>query len=310
MPTKHPQRNRITRLGWLLLPLMTLAWGINWPIMKVGVSEVPIWTFRAVTALGGAAGLFWIARASGLRLGIPRRERPGLVLAALLNITVFNVLMLYGVAGMASGRAAVLAYTMPLWATLIAVPVLRTSLSGLQGPGLALGLAGMTVLILGDLEAARQAPWATLPIILAAIAWGGGTVVVKAVGFTTPTTVLVAWQLLIGALPVLVVMLLFELDEIGPVSFWPAFAVVYNMIVTAIFCYWAWFRIVAMLPVQVSTMLTLMIPVVGVASGALLLGERPGLDILAALVLVSVAILAVLTPGRARPPGDRPDRQP
>jgi drug/metabolite transporter (DMT)-like permease len=74
--------------------------------------------------------------------------------------------------------------------------------------------------------------------------------------------------------------------------------VLYNMVISFIFCQWAWIKIALVAPVGVSTVGTLLVPVVGVFSGALVLGERPHWQDYAALVLVGLAIASVLLPER------------
>ncbi|HJM51486.1 MAG TPA: DMT family transporter [Alphaproteobacteria bacterium] len=287
----------MNRSTLLLLIGLTFFWGINWPIMKVGLSEFSVWTFRALASVTGAIGLFAIARAGGASLRVPVGERLGLVVAALLNITLWNVLILFGLGLMASGRAAILAFTMPLWATVIGSFVLGERLGRRQVLGLGLGLSGMALLLAGDIRALGAAPLGALLVVGAAISWAGGTVAVKYYRFTMTPTVLVAWQQVIGVIPI-VTMALMQDTMIGPVTLWPALAVLYNMLVASIFCYWVWFRVVLSVPVATSTISTLMIPVLGVISGALALGERPGALDFAALVLVAGAIAVVLLPNR------------
>jgi drug/metabolite transporter (DMT)-like permease len=290
-------RAAMNRSTLLLLIGLTFFWGINWPIMKVGLSEFSVWTFRALASVTGAIGLFAIARAGGASLRVPVGERLGLVVAALLNITLWNVLILFGLGLMASGRAAILAFTMPLWATVIGSFVLGERLGRRQVLGLGLGLSGMALLLAGDIRALGAAPLGALLVVGAAISWAGGTVAVKYYRFTMTPTVLVAWQQVIGVIPI-VTMALMQDTMIGPVTLWPALAVLYNMLVASIFCYWVWFRVVLSVPVATSPISTLMRPVLGVISGALALGERPGALDFAALVLVAGAIAVVLLPNR------------
>jgi drug/metabolite transporter (DMT)-like permease len=68
----------------------------------------------------------------------------------------------------------------------------------------------------------------------------------------------------------------------------------YTIIVAIIFCYWAWFKVVSLLPTSVASIGTLPIPVLGVFSSALILGERIGLRELVALVFVLVGLLIVM----------------
>jgi drug/metabolite transporter (DMT)-like permease len=290
-------RAAMNRSTLLLLIALTFFWGINWPIMKVGLSEFSVWTFRALASVTGAMGLFAIAWASSASLHVPRGERFGLVVAALLNITLWNVLILFGLDLMASGRASILAFTMPLWATFIGSFVLGERLTRRHVLGLCLGLAGMALLLAGDIRALGAAPLGALLVVAAAISWAGGTVAVKYYRFTMSPTVLVAWQQVIGVIPIVIIALMQE-RIIGPVTLWPALAVLYNMLVASIFCYWVWFRIVLRVPIATSTISTLMIPVLGIMSGALALGEQPGALDFAALTLVAGAIAVVLLPNR------------
>ncbi len=63
-----------SRTAFLLLALVTLFWGINWPIMKVAVSTVPVWSFRAICAGAGAVGLLAIAAVTGQRMRVPSHQ--------------------------------------------------------------------------------------------------------------------------------------------------------------------------------------------------------------------------------------------
>jgi drug/metabolite transporter (DMT)-like permease len=52
----------LTRQGLILLALITVFWGFNWPILKIAIAEIPICTFRSLCVAGGALGLLLIAR--------------------------------------------------------------------------------------------------------------------------------------------------------------------------------------------------------------------------------------------------------
>ena len=113
-----------------LLAMLALLWGLNWPVMKLSLAEYPPFVFRAVAGLSAAAGLFALARARGLPLRVPRAEWKGLIIVSVLNMSVWNIAVLYGVDLMESGRAAILAYTMPLWASLTGAWLVKERLSG------------------------------------------------------------------------------------------------------------------------------------------------------------------------------------
>ena len=94
--------------------------------------------------------------------------------------------------------------------------------------------------------------------------------------------------------------LLFEQGSLSPLqlSFWPLAGLIYNVFFAFIFGNWAWMKIATVAPVSVSSLSTLMVPVVGVFSGVLILGERPGWNDYAALVLVCASLATVLLPAR------------
>jgi drug/metabolite transporter (DMT)-like permease len=281
---------------WLLVLALSLGWGVNWPLMKIALAEMPVWTFRSVCVWAAAIGLFAIARADGQPLLPPSREWGRLTANALANVTFWNILVAYGLMLLPAGRAVILAYTMPLWAVLLSAVVLNEPLTRRRLAGVALGMGGMGLLIGDELALLRSAPMGALLVIGAAIAWAIGTVLVKRYPVNLPIASFTAWQLLIGGAPMVLGALAFETGALRPLS-WPgSLAVAYNVIVAFVICYWIWYKIVSLVPAGVSALGTLLIPVVGVFSGMLVLGERPGWHEYAALALVLASIATVLIP--------------
>lgn len=297
MTDRTPQPT-LSRTGLVLLALLSLLWGVNWPLIKIAIGDIPELSFRAACAATGAAGLFLIARGAGLSLALPRPTRPWIVAAALFNITGWNVLMIYGIGLVTAGRAAILGYTMPLWGVALSVLVLGERFDMRRGFGLALGLGGMGVLMGADAALLDSAPIGALLIVAAAMSWAAGTIILKRANLAVPVTVSTAWQLVIGGAPIVVAALVLDPGRWGPVGTASALAALYNMTVVFVFCYWAWFRILAEVPAGVAAISTLMIPIIGVFAGALALGEPVGWRELGALALVVSALAAVLRPSR------------
>jgi drug/metabolite transporter (DMT)-like permease len=282
-----------------LLALLTLGWGINWPIMKIALTEIPVWTFRGLCVGAGALGLMLLAWAARQPLRVPAAHWPGLLVISIFNITGWNLFAVYGLGYLPSGRAAILAFTMPIWAVLLSLWLLNEKLTLRRVVGLALGMAGMGILIAGDLQGMAAAPVGALLMLGAAISWAFGVVLMKRFAIPLHTVALTAWQMVLGGLPIVVGALLLEWGAVQQVTFWPAFAVVYNMLVCFVFCYWVWTKLATILPVGVSGLSTLMIPVVGVFSGMVVLGEQPGWPEFVAMALVLGALASVLLPARA-----------
>jgi len=290
------------REGLILLASLALFWGTNWPAMKLAVSGIDPWTFRTLCLAAGGGGLLLVARMAGRSLAIPKTDLRPLILVSLLNVTGWQLFSAFGLTYMGAGRAAIIAFTMPLWASLLGVLVLGERMNAARIAGLALGLAGMGFLLAPEVERLIAAPWGVLLMLGAAVSWAAGTVALKARRWTMDTLQLSGWQLTLGGLPVLLGAVVAGHPETLLTASGASLAgAVYAMLIPMIYCHWAWFRVVALFPANVAAIGTLAIPVVGVFSSALLLGEPLGFGELAALVLVVAALgLVLLVPARPK----------
>ncbi len=296
---KRPERPGFPRSILWVLAALTLGWGFNWPMIKLALSELPVFSFRSICLLGGAAGLYAIAAYARLPLRVPRGQWGRLLLIALFNVTVWNVCIAYGIGYMSSGRAAILAYTMPLWSVPLSAWLLKERITARRILGVGLGMGGMLLLLSVELRAVQAAPKGTLLMVAGAISWAIGTVLMKRYRVDLPVTSLTAWQLLLGGIPIYAGALALDLQDLHPLTLWPAVALAYNVVVAFVFCHWAWYKIVTAVPVGVSSLSSLMTPVVGVFSGMLVLAERPHWQDFAALVLVLLALATVMLPPAA-----------
>ena len=292
-PTAHP-----TARAALPILVLTLVWGCNWPILKMGVTELAPLTFRSLTLPFAAIGMLLVARLSGDAIRVPRALWPRLVVLALFNIAGWNGFVLFGVQQLPAGRSAILAYTMPVWATMIAAVLLHEPLSRRKLVGLALGVSGMAVLIGEQIGVVRAAPFGALMILAAAIVWALGTVLLRKWQLPVPQNALSGWMMLLGWLPLALLAPLFDpqplATELASLSGRGWFAIAYNVFLAGTLAHWAWFTLARTLPVAVSSLSSLPVPVVGVFSGIVLLGERPGLQEWIALALVVAALFTVL----------------
>jgi drug/metabolite transporter (DMT)-like permease len=254
-----------------LLMGLTLGWGFNWPMMKIALAEMEPMHFRTLCLLFGAAGLLTIARMNGLPVRVPRGQRMRMVAIALVNIAGWNIFAIYGVRLMASGRAAILGYTMPVWSVLLSTWLLNEPFTKRRALGTALGCAGLLLLLGEEVHAVARSPLGALLMVGAAVSWALGTVMMKRWPVSLPTSSFTGWQML---------------------------GVLYNLLVAFLFCYWAWTKIALVAPVGVASLSVMMIPVVGVFSGMLVLGESPSWQDYAALLLVVGALATVLLPAK------------
>lgn len=279
--------------GIAMLALLALLWGSNWPAMKSALFEIPPWTFRSIGLVIGGVGLLSIARLVGHSVAIPRHSVVMLLVISLFNITIWHVLSAYGLTLIEAGRAVIIAFTMPLWAVLLSSFILKDRLTARRIAALTLGLAGLAVLIGPELRALGAAPLGAFFMLAAAVSWALGTVLMKSREWTMPILALTGWQLLIGSVPVAVGMVLFEdAVDLTIVSSRGLIGLAYTIVVAMFICHTMWFALVRVLPAAVAALGTLAIPIVGVYSSALVLGEQIGAREVIALCLV-VAALAV-----------------
>ncbi|MDA0983183.1 MAG: DMT family transporter [Proteobacteria bacterium] len=293
--------DHVPRSLWLVLAGLTLIWGFNWTAMKVAITEVQPLTFRTVCLVSGALLLFGYLRATGQALTIPRAAWPRLALIAFFNITLWNLLVVFGLGLMHSGRAAIIAYTMPAWAIPLSVLVLGDRITGRKLFGLALGMAGMALLILEEIARLRSAPLGALLMLGAAWAWAIGTVLQKKMPVPVPVGTFTAWLMVAGGIPIhLGTFLIEDPRHLASIS-GPAWAgLAFNAIIVFGWAHWAWIKLSTAMSVTVFSLSMLMIPIVGVLSGALILAERPGWPEFAALALVLGSLLTVIVPQRPR----------
>lgn len=290
----------LSLLTGVLLVSLTFFWGINWPALKLAVSVAPVLDFRLICLAVGGLGLLALSAFSGLPTRIARAGIPGLLLCALFNVVGWHVFSGFGVLNLESGRAAIIAFTMPVWASLQATWLIGERLTWPRVAALLLGMIGLAVLMGEDLAAMQETPVGALCMLGAAITWGTGTALLKRFQWEISTSALAGWQLLCGFFAVLVLKLFID-EGRGwnpDASAFQWAGLIYGATVPMLYCHWAWFSLVRILPASLAAISTLAIPVIGVLSSAVILGEIVGLRELAALFLVCTALAFVFFSSR------------
>jgi drug/metabolite transporter (DMT)-like permease len=290
------ERSRLSLFGLVLLAAVTLGWGFTWPVIKLVLAEVPPLTYRAICLLTAGVGILALARLRGQSLRVPAQHWGPLLALSASNIVGWNVCVVYGVGFLPSGRAALLGYTMPLWSAGLSVWLLGERLTARRVASLVLGMGGVVVLLGSDLGGMAGAALGVALMLIAAVSWALGVVLLKRYALPIPTAALTGWMMLIGGAPITIAALGLEHGRWRAPSTGAELGLVYSVVIAFMFCYWAWNRLVLMLPVAVSSVATLATPVVGVLSGILVLGEpltwhevAAGAFIVGAIALVLVA---------------------
>ncbi len=272
-------------LGLAGLAVTSVGWGLNWPAMKFLLRELPPLFARGSGGVGAA--LLFAALALALRqdLHLPRPLRARVALAALVNVFAWMGFATLALQWLDVGQTALLVYTMPIWATLLAWPVTRQAPSARAVAGLLLCLIGLWTLFGNAAGDFGRSQFIGVGFALgSALLFAVGTVALRPVAGLAPLPLL-AWQLGLGCLPMLLYGAVFEQPELQRVSATGWWLMLYMMLIPMGLCYLTWFAALRRLPPATASVATLLTPVIGVIAAARVLGEPLGGRELAALGL-------------------------
>lgn len=283
------------RTALMLLAAVVVLWGVNWPIMKVGVAVIPPLWFAVLRTMIGAGTLFAVLIATGRFAWPNRHDLPVLASVGLLQVAAFLALVNVALLHVDAGRSAVLAYTTPLWVGPGAILLLRERPRMVKLLGLLLGLGGIAVLF-----SPAAIDWGNpdvllgnLMLIVAAAGWAVAILHVRGGKWRLSPLQLLPWQLLVGQ--PLLIPLAFWLE--GPPSFdWSPTVIAilaYNGPIASGFCYWAVIAVTRALPAMTTSLSLLAVPAAGLVASTLALGEPLGVPLIAGcgLILGGVALV-------------------
>lgn len=276
------------------LVLLTLMWGLNWPVMKLGLREwSPLW-FRAVTMAGGALVLlvyYW-------RQGIPLLPRGAaqwrsVIVLGLPNVAGWHGLSIIGVEHLPAGRAAILGFTMPVFTVLLAVFFYGERFTARLGLAVTAVLIAIVLLLWSELQTLAGSPVGIAWMQAAAFSWALGTVWMQRAKLTLAPETLVIWMLVLSSV---------LLGSVAGITE-PAPQTHYSALIWAVLL-WSvllnygaaqviWFAMARNLPASTSAMSVSAVPIVGILS-SIFIGEWPSWQDGLAIVCVVVAIGAVL----------------
>lgn len=186
--------HRLTRKQLLTLVILTLVWGMNWPILKIGVTGYPAITFRSISMWIGWPLLGLVLLYMKAPFKVPRKEWKELVLLATSNMFVWHVLIILAVQDLSSGRAAILGYTMPIFSAVIGVLFFRSPLRPRAWIGVALAAIAAMLLLWHELLQLSGKPLGVLIALTAAASWALGTQQIRHTKMTAPTLTIVFWM--------------------------------------------------------------------------------------------------------------------
>jgi drug/metabolite transporter (DMT)-like permease len=280
----------------VMLIVLCVIWGVTWPIMRIALSEVPPFTMRTLSSLVGGLALFAVCLVMRRNLRLPGAK--GWVhvgIAAMLNVASFSVFSTFAQLSAATSRVAILAYTMPIWAVVLAWVFLGERPTGMQPVAIGLCAAGLAILIYP--LTASGIPLGIVLALATGVSWAAGTVYLKWAHIDADPMAIAIWQVVISFFVIAACMLIFE----GGPDFHAAHtdgvvATVVSGLLGTGAAYGLWFTIIRRLPAMTASLGVLGSPVIGVIASVLVLGERPtAADITGFALILAASALALLS---------------
>ncbi len=286
----------LSRRQLVLLALLTLVWGLNWPIMKLGVADVPPLTFRMASLWLGLPVLGLVLVQQGAPFAIARAHWPRVLLLAATNMVAWHVLMILAIPRLSSGRAAILGYTMPIFSALLGSVLFGDRLGARAWAGVAAAALGVVLLLWHEVGMLGASSLGVGLMLTSAAFWALGTQLLRRVQLPVPLLTLSFWMVAITCAVLTLLAVAFEHQAWHRPGAPALLAIVYNGLLALGFAQTAWFFLARTLPPVASTLSVMLIPVIGVFSGALWLSEVLRWQDWAAVGLMALAIASVLWP--------------
>jgi len=287
---------------WGLL-VLTLMWGVNWPMMKLSLSQLSPLYFRAITMTLGATWLFAYVAWRGERMRPRGREWQDIALLGLPNVLGWHTLSIFGVQALASGRAAILGFTMPIFTVVLGALFFGEKITPRVRLALISVVLAIGLLLWHEIARLTGRPTGVVWMLGAAASWALGTLLFKRAQLTLSPMVITVWMLLAFSVVLWVFALTLE-PQPDPGTFtamvWVSLA--YGVGINYGVAQLIWFSMARSLPPATSAMSVMAIPLVGTLSATFIVGEIPHWQDWLAMAFVMVAIASVLLPTRASSP--------
>ena len=280
----------------LMVLVVTVSWGMNYPIMKYVVNSYPPSAFRAYTFIVGFVALGIYAHFKGISLSVIRKERWPVFKLSMFNMVGWHLPMIYGVSMLNSGRAAIIGYTMPVWALLASALLYQEKINARSIVSIVLAMMAALLLAWGSYQDWGNHPLGVGVMLVGAITWGIGNAMVKNTQLALHGVGLTFWALFIAFVFFVCITVAFETDQWAWPNFLQWLAILYGGVITFAVSYVAWFQVARKLSAVSSGLSIMLVPVFGVTGGALVLGETVSVPDIAALFLILIAMVVVLTP--------------
>ena len=278
-----------------LLILLILVWTSVWSLFKIAIEAIPPLSFRVIIGIPAFILLLFLGFKKVKTIYIPKSDFKPLLLISFFNVTLWQVLMLYGIDMLGGGRAAVLTYTMPVWATIFA------SIFGYEKINLSIIVSlifGMLGILFLSLEInVSENILGFLITLSAGLSWAIGTMIVKYGGIKSDGLIIAGWQQIIGIIPIIPFALYYDLDNFGLIDYRHILIIIYGIFLSSAYTYWAYFTILQKFSVNVTSVSVMAVPILAILVDYVLVDvEFSSFDLLALIFIVSGIYIVATKP--------------
>lgn len=288
----------LTRSQLLHLFFITLFWGVNWPIMKMAVTNYPPMTFRSLSAWVGVLCLWAFMRSRKISLHVARPEWGRILRLGLLNMVVWHVCLMLALPYLNSGRAAVIGYTMPVFSALWGAALYKQRVSLMHGACILAAFIGIILLLWKEFASLSGAPAAAFVLLGATATWALGTQQLRRAQTDLHILVIAFWMTVITAIVITFLAVFTESQHWGAPSLKVVGAIMYNGVIIFAYCHTAWAVLARTLSPVASSVSVSLIPVLGMLSGAYFLGETLSWHDGVAIFMIGSAVIVTLRPDK------------
>ncbi len=281
-----------------------LVWGTTWGVIRLGLQDMPPFTFAALRTLLAAATLLVVAQLVDGRRRPTGSESWFWAVIGLFQIGAPYALIFWAEQSLSSGLTAILFATFPAFTAIAAHFLLRNeslSLGTVAGTLLALVAVGLLVT---PSRGAVPAPEAVAAVLLASMAAALGVVLVRRHGRSTSTLWLTALQVSSAAVFLGVLALTLERGRQVAFTATAVVSIVYLALAVTVGCYLGLFWLLKRLDATFVSMGVIFETAVGVFFGSVVLSEPLGLRVFGGLALVGISVYLVTVGRRGEGEGE------
>ena len=281
----------------LLALLVAVIWGLNFLAIDLGLDGVPPLVFLALRfAVVSLAAFFIKPPGVGWRTVV--------LVGTFLSFGQFTLLYLSLSLGMPPGLASLLLQSQIVLTVIVSAVVLRERPTRKQLIGIAIGMAGLAVVVIGHSAAA---PWLPVVILLlGSLSWAIGNVLARRAKAASGLS-LAVWSGMVVPIPALALSLIIDtpavvLDSLTHLSVAAILGTLYTALFASLVGYGIWNTLLGKYPTSAVVPFTLLVPVIGIIAAWLVVNEQPTLtELIGGTIMLAGLAIAVIVWGRPEP---------